>query len=84
MLASELQRMPDGKFWYEQDPKEMLETELTVETAPLTSEGKYCPWPWEPIQLKGAPLGQYHCGYCGEMVVAGVQHLDYRGIDAAK
>lgn len=44
---------------------------------PLTTSGEECPWPWEPQQLKGAPLGQYHCLYCGEMVVAGIPHLDY-------
>lgn len=40
-----------------------------------------CPWPWDPVQLKGAPLGQYHCPYCGSMVVAGMDHVDYRGDD---
>lgn len=29
-----------------------------------------------PEFLLGAPLGQYHCPYCGVMNVAGVQHLD--------
>lgn len=75
-----LERMSDGKFWYEQDPKDMVDTQLTYETAPLTSEGKYCPWPWDPIQLKGQPIGMYHCGYCGEMVIAGVNHPDYREV----
>lgn len=36
-----------------------------------------CPWPFEPWQLYGAPLGQYHCPYCGSMVLAGMEHLDY-------
>ena len=54
-----------------------LSTNLTI-TAPLNEEGQRCPWPWEPQQLVGAPLGQYHCGYCGAMVMAGVPHLDYR------
>lgn len=44
---------------------------------PLNSLGGPCPWPWEPQQLVGQPLGQYHCGYCGEMVIAGVPHPDY-------
>ncbi len=22
-------------------------------------------------------MGQYHCGYCGAMVMAGMPHLDY-------
>lgn len=45
---------------------------------PLTMDGATCPWPWEPQQLRGVPLGQYHCRYCGEMVVAGMPHTDYR------
>lgn len=44
---------------------------------PKTSDGQECPWPWDPEQLKGAPMGQYHCAYCGEMVLAGVPHTDY-------
>jgi hypothetical protein len=44
-------------------------------------EGEECPWPWEPQQLAGAPMGQYHCGYCGEMCIAGMEHTDYRGVD---
>lgn len=50
---------------------------------PLDDEGNECPWPWDPIQLKGAPLGQYHCPYCGAMVMAGMDHLDSRGMDEA-
>lgn len=48
---------------------------------PYTSTGEECPWPWEPIQLKGAPMGMYHCGYCGEMVMAGEHHIDYGPVD---
>lgn len=48
---------------------------------PVNEEGEICPWPWEPQQLKGAPMGQYHCSYCGAMVLAGVEHLDYVEID---
>lgn len=44
---------------------------------PLNSMGKRCPWPWDPQQLVGAPLGCTHCPYCGDMVVAGVPHPDY-------
>lgn len=36
-----------------------------------------CPWPWDPQQLVDAPLGQYHCPYCGSMVMAGMEHIDY-------
>lgn len=57
-----------------------LSQDLTV-TAPLTMDGRRCPWPWEPQQLTGVAMGQYHCGYCGEMVVAGMEHPDYAGLD---
>ncbi|MFE0692867.1 hypothetical protein [Streptomyces sp. NPDC058869] len=53
-----------------------LATDLTI-SAPLNENGDRCPWPWEPQQLAGAPIGQYHCAYCGAMVLAGVPHLDY-------
>lgn len=45
---------------------------------PLNEMDEECPWPWEPQQLGGAPLGQYHCSYCGGMQIAGMQHLDHR------
>jgi hypothetical protein len=45
---------------------------------PLNEMGEECPWPWEPQQLVGVPMGQYHCPYCGAMVLAGTPHLDYR------
>lgn len=44
---------------------------------PLADDGTPCPWPWEPQQLVGVPLGMYHCPYCGSMVVAGQAHPDY-------
>lgn len=69
----------DDKYWYEISPEDAINIELPKEgiIGPKTTEGKECPWPWDPIQLKGAPLGQYHCPYCGEMVVAGMNHIDY-------
>ncbi len=48
---------------------------------PTNEMGEPCPWPWDPIQLKGAPIGQYHCPYCGAMVLAGMDHLDYKDIE---
>jgi len=48
---------------------------------PENEMGEPCPWPWDPIQLVGAPLGQYHCSYCGAMVMAGMDHIDYKGLD---
>jgi len=73
--------------WFDIEPKDAVDIDLTKRldiTAPLTMEGDRCPWPWEPQQLVGAPLGQYHCGYCGEMVMAGMPHLDYRDSDPPK
>ena len=34
-------------------------------------------WPClgKPEDLKGAPIGMYHCEFCGEMQLAGVPHL---------
>jgi len=70
--------------WFEIEPKDALQIDLLERLdieAPLNEMGERCPWPWEPQQLVGVPLGQYHCGYCGAMVVAGVPHLDYAGIE---
>lgn len=51
-------------------------------TAPPQNEiGESCPWPWDPIQFKGAPIGMYHCPYCGAMVIVGVDHVDYNPND---
>lgn len=73
--------MPDLRQWFDIPPSEAvninLSTDLTI-TAPLNQAGERCPWPWEPQQLVGVPLGQYHCQFCGAMVVAGVRHVDYR------
>jgi hypothetical protein len=65
--------------WYDIAPVDAVDLELPREgiTGPLNELGEPCPWPWEPQQLLGVPLGQYHCRYCGAMVVAGVPHPDY-------
>lgn len=68
------------KRWQDIDPAEATQINLAVRTditAPVNENGERCPWPWDPQQLKGAPLGQYHCPYCGAMVMAGMEHLDY-------
>lgn len=70
--------------WQDITPKEAAERNLDLSkdlsiTAPLNELGERCPWPWEPQQLVGKPLGQYRCGYCMGMVVAGVEHIDYAG-----
>jgi len=67
--------------WHAIAPADATELNLAVRTditAPLTEDGERCPWPWEPQQLVGQPLGQYHCPYCGAMVIAGMPHIDYR------
>jgi hypothetical protein len=46
---------------------------------PDDGSGEECPWPWEP-ETKDVTLGQYHCGYCGSLVDAGVPHVDYAQI----
>jgi hypothetical protein len=72
--------MPAYVRWQDIDPADAGALDLRVRTditAPLNEEGERCPWPWEPQQLGGAPMGQYHCGYCGAMVAAGLPHLDY-------
>lgn len=72
--------MPD---WTDFTPEEAAEQKLNLAErtdiqAPLNEQGERCPWPWDPEQLKFVPLGQYHCPYCGAMVIAGVPHIDYR------
>lgn len=67
------------KNWYEIEPKDAVDIKLPHPDikGPKDTEGNECPWPWEPQQLKGALLGQYHCRFCGDMVVAGMPHPDY-------
>lgn len=74
--------------WTDFTPIEAVDIVLTESQylhigAPLNEEGERCPWPWEPEQLTGAPMGQYHCPYCGAMVMAGMPHIDYRDDAAA-
>lgn len=69
--------------WQDLEPAEVKDIDLTVRldiTAPLNELGERCPWPWDPQQLVGVPMGQFHCDYCGAMVLAGVEHLDYSGV----
>lgn len=33
------------------------------------------PCPENPVLLAGCPIGQYHCPYCGMMVLAAIPHL---------
>jgi hypothetical protein len=69
--------------WTDFTPEQAAEQKLNLAVrpdieAPLNEMGERCPWPWEPQQLGGAPMGQYHCPYCGAMVMAGIPHIDYR------
>jgi len=67
--------------WTDIEPKDAVDIDLSVRLdieAPISDTGERCPWPWDPQQLLGAPMGQYHCGYCGSMVMAGIPHLDYK------
>jgi hypothetical protein len=34
------------------------------------------PCPGKPEDLKGQPIGMYHCEFCGEMQIAGLPHLE--------
>lgn len=72
--------------WHDIEPADAAEIDLSKDltiTAPLNENGERCPWPWEPQQLIGAPLGQFHCGYCGAMVMAGIPHIDYSEVSDA-
>jgi hypothetical protein len=40
----------------------------------VTEKNKW-PCPGKPEDLKGAPIGMYHCEFCGEMQLAGCSHL---------
>jgi len=68
------------KAWWEITPEDAVEIRLPAEgiVGPMNEMGEECPWPWEPQMLSRAPMGQYHCNYCGAMAVAGVPHPDYR------
>jgi hypothetical protein len=70
------------RHWTEIEPKNAIDIILPQPDiiGPVNELGEPCPWPWDPQQLRGEPLGQYHCGYCGAMVVAGMQHVDYSGL----
>lgn len=68
------------RHWTTIAPQDAVNLVLPAEdvVGPINEFGEPCPWPWEPQQLLGVPLGQYHCLYCGSMVVAGLEHPDYR------
>lgn len=66
--------------WQDITPEDARFLDLRIDTgitAPLNENGERCPWPWVPQQLVGVPMGQYHCEFCGAMVMAGMPHIDY-------
>jgi hypothetical protein len=67
------------RHWSEIAPADAVNITLPAEdiAGPVNEEGTFCPWPWEPQQMVGVPMGQYHCGYCGTMAIAGLPHPDY-------
>lgn len=71
------------RMWFEVEPRDAVDIKLPHPEiqGPYNELGEECPWPWDPIQLAGAPIGQYRCGYCMAMVVAGMEHLDYGPVD---
>jgi len=32
---------------------------------------------YDPVPMKGLPIGMFHCPECGEMIIAGLPHPDY-------
>ena len=71
--------MSPVRDWRDIDPSEAVDIVLPRDDirGPYADDGTPCPWPWEPQQLVGVPLGMYHCPYCGSMVMAGMPHVDY-------
>jgi len=69
------------KHWTDIKPEDAVDLVLPHSDiiGPVNSNGTPCPWPWEPQQLVGVPMGQYLCSYCGEMEIAGVRHSDWSG-----
>lgn len=65
--------------WFDVEPRDAVNVRLPSPDirGPYNEEGEPCPWPWDPPQLAGRPIGQYHCPYCLAMVIAGMDHIDY-------
>lgn len=75
LVAERAQKSP----WHEIQPKDAVDISFPHESiwGPLTEYGGECPWPWEPQQLAGVPMGQYRCPYCMAMCIAGMPHSDF-------
>jgi len=37
--------------------------------------------PFNPIIYLNKPIGMFHCPWCGEMILAGIPHINYPPID---
>jgi hypothetical protein len=70
----------DPVLWTTIAPADAIEISLPEVgiIGPLNEMGDPCPWPWDPPQRAETPIGLYHCPFCGAMVVAGMDHTDYR------
>lgn len=62
---------------FNESPDGMIGSDVEL---PLNEMDEPCPWPYEPQQLVGVPMGMYHCPYCGAMSMAGLPHPDYVGL----
>jgi len=70
--------------WFDIAPADATDIDLSRRIdirAPRNELGEPCPWPWDTQQLRGVPMGQYHCPYCGGMQVAGMPHIDWSAAD---
>ena len=74
----------ESRHWSTICPQNAVDIILPREdiTGPVNEQGEACPWPWQPQQLVGAAMGQYHCAYCGAMSIAGLPHPDYANEEA--
>lgn len=37
--------------------------------------------PYDPREMAGLPIGMFHCPMCGEMVIAGMEHIAWWDLD---
>lgn len=43
----------------------------------LLAKSPFGRWYYILEEMKGLPIGMFHCPLCGEMVIAGQPHIDY-------
>ena len=56
------------------DPDDSFEAAVIASSNEAPPKHKW-PCPGKPEELKGQPIGMYHCEYCGEMQIAGLEHV---------